>query len=80
MAAWALVHIAPDAETIKTAIPILSKALAAAPNPQIRAEMAKSLGEIGAGSAVAKDALELALKDSDTSVRKAAEASLVKLK
>ena len=80
VAAWALVHIAPDAETVKVAIPLLAAALHGAANPKIRIEMAETLGNIGKGSPGATEALQLALKDSDDSVKKAAETALGKLK
>ena len=80
VAAWALVHIAPDSETIKVAIPLLANALHGAADPKIRLEMAQTLGKIGAGSPVAKEALQRALKDSDESVKKAADMALGQLK
>jgi HEAT repeat protein len=76
VAAWALVHIAPDAETVNAAIPLLATALQRSVNPKVRLEMAQTLGQIGSGSAVAKEALQLALKDADESVRKSAETAL----
>lgn len=79
VAAWALVHIAPDEKTVELAIPLLSAALHGAANPKIRIEVAETLGKIGKGSHLAKDALQLALKDSDESVRKAAEKAIQKL-
>jgi len=80
VAAWALVQIAPDAETIKMAIPLLAQALQESPNPDVRIEAAKALGQIGSGSAPASDALKNAAKDSNETVRKAAEEALTKLK
>jgi hypothetical protein len=80
VAAWALVHIAPDSETIKVAIPLLANALHGAVDPKIRLEMAQTLGKIGTGSPVAKEALQRALKDSDESVKKAADMALGQLK
>ena len=80
VAAWALVHIAPNPQIIETAIPLLVAALHGAENPKARAEVAKTLGEIGSGSALVKEGLTVALKDSDESVRKAADQALAKLK
>ena len=80
VAAWALVHIAPDDKTVEVAIPLLAAALHGAANPKIRVEVAETLGKIGNGSHLVKEALQLALKDSDESVRKAAESAIAKLK
>jgi HEAT repeat protein len=80
VAAWALVHIAPDPENVKVAIPLLAAALRASPNPKIRMEIAATLGKIGIGSPAAKEALQLALKDSNEDVKKAAESALGQLK
>jgi HEAT repeat protein len=79
VAAWALVQIAPDAETIQTAIPLLLVALRHGENPEIRAEAAKALGKIGTDAAV-KEALTAAQKDPDASVQKAAGEALKQLK
>ena len=80
VAAWALVHIAPDEKTVEVAIPLLAAALHGAANPKIRVEVAETLGKIGNGSHLVKEALQLALKDSDEAVRKAAETAIAKLK
>jgi HEAT repeat protein len=77
VAAWALVQIAPDAATIQTALPLIIKALQESHRVDIRAEAARTLGQIGAGSAPAQEALKAAAaKDSSEDVRKAAEAAL----
>ena len=80
VAAWALVKIAPDPETVRIAIPLLATALQKSERPDMRAVVAKTLGEIGTGSQAALTALNDARKDSDESVRKAAEEALGKLK
>ena len=80
VAAWALVQIAPDRETIETAIPLLCTALNFSENPRVRLESAITLGKIGSGSNEAKQSLQSALKDSDESVRKSAEAAIAHLK
>jgi HEAT repeat protein len=80
VAAWALVHIAPGPETIESAIPLLVAALHGAESPSARAEIAKTLGEIGGSSVPVKEALTIALKDPEESVRKAAESALKMLK
>jgi HEAT repeat protein len=79
VAVWALLKIAPDPELVSTAIPLLVKALQS-PRPQARAEAARTLGEIGAGSAAAKQGLSAALNDSDAEVVQAAKEALAKLK
>lgn len=76
IAAWALIQISPDAETVQAATPLLIAALKTAEMPEFRVEAAKALGKIGANSAAVRDALTGALKDSDESVRKAAELAL----
>ena len=80
LAAWALVQINPEPETIGIAIPFLCAALVRAENPGIRLEVAKTLGKIGSGSEIAKKTLEESLKDSNESVRKAAESAISQLK
>ena len=80
VAAWALVHIAPSPETRKATIPVFAAALHGNDNPQVRLQVAETLGEIGQDSPLAKDALEVALKDSAEVVRKAAEKALISLK
>jgi HEAT repeat protein len=80
VAAWALIHITPDAETLKSAVPMIVKALGRAENPEARAEFARTLGKYGSNFPEAKDALKAATKDSDENVRKAAEAALAELK
>jgi HEAT repeat protein len=76
VAAWALVNISPDPETVKTAIPLLAAALTGAERPNVRLEAARTLGKIGKDSATAKEALRIALKDPDESVRQAAEQAM----
>lgn len=80
VAAWALVKIEPNAEIIGIAIPLLATAVQEAVRPEMRVVAAETLGEIGAGSGAARDALVKAQKDSDESVRKAADAALKQLK
>lgn len=80
VAAWALVHITPDADTLKSAIPLIIKALARSENPEARSELARTLGKYGASFPDAKDALKAALKDPDPNVRKSAESALAELK
>ena len=80
VAAWALVTISPDKESIDRAIPLLASALRQSENPKARAEAAKTLGKIGSGSHVAKEALKAGLDDPDETVRKAAQASSELLK
>jgi HEAT repeat protein len=75
VAAWSLVQIAPDAETVDTAIPLLAAGLAHAENPDVRVAMAQALGKVGGTSPIAKEALNAALKDQNEAVRKAAEAA-----
>jgi HEAT repeat protein len=79
-ALWALVLIAPDAESIKQAIPLLAGLLQSTDPDPIRADAAATLGKIGSHSDEARHALQAALKDSSEVVRKAAEKSLDKLK
>lgn len=79
LAAWALVRIAPDAEIVKAAIPLMIKAISRE-NPQARREAAETLGLIGKGNAEVKAALQKASDDTDSSVRAAAEVALAKLK
>jgi HEAT repeat protein len=76
LAAWALVRISPDEETKRIAMPFLAAALHGDNNPQLRLQVAETLGEIGRNSTLAKEALEAALKDSDESVRQAASKAL----
>jgi HEAT repeat protein len=80
VAAWALVQIAPDAENVKMAIPLLIQALEKSPRPEVRIEAARALGQIGSGSAPVAAALKAASNDSDAAVRKAAEEALAKRK
>ena len=80
LAAWALVRVSPDVKTKEVAMPLLVAALHGDRNPQIRLQMAETLGEIGTDSTLAKEALELALKDSDESVRNAADKAITSLK
>ena len=80
VAAWALVKIAPDPETVQIAIPLLATALQKSERPDMRAIVAKTLGEIGTGSQAARAALNDARKDADELVRKAVEEALGKLK
>lgn len=80
VAAWALVQIGADAETVQSAIPLLIVAVRRNENPEIRVEAIKALGKVGADSAEVKEALTAAQKDSEPSVRKAAEEALKGLK
>jgi HEAT repeat protein len=80
VAAWALVNITPDAETVKLATPILIRALQKSPRVEARLEAAKTLGKIGKGSAAIETALKTALEDGDESVRTEAQQALAKLK
>ncbi len=80
LAAWALAQITPDPETIGITIPFLCAALVRAENPKVRLEVAKTLGSIGSGSEIAKKTLQESLKDSNESVRKAAESAISQLK
>lgn len=80
VAAWALVKIDPNPETIKSAIPLLATALQSSGRVDTRIVAARTLGEIGAGSAEARDALLSAKKDESESVRKAADEAIAKLK
>ncbi len=70
LSAWALVHVAPGKENTKAAIPLLLTALQH-PNPRVRAETARTLGIIGAGSKEVRSALEAAQNDEDPVVKKA---------
>ncbi|WP_397569574.1 HEAT repeat domain-containing protein [Schlesneria sp. T3-172] len=76
LAAWALVRVSPEPKTKEVAIPLLVAALHGDKNPQMRLQMAQTLGEVGEESALAKEALELALKDSDEAVRTAADKAI----
>ncbi|WP_010585918.1 HEAT repeat domain-containing protein [Schlesneria paludicola] len=80
VAAWALVKIDPNPETIKTAIPLLVTALQTSGRVDTRVVAARTLGEIGAGSTEAREALVTAKKDENESVRKAADEAIAKLK
>ena len=80
VAAWALVQIMPNKETIEIAIPLLANALNRSENPEVRVQAAQTLGKIGSSSPIAKEALKGALKDSNASVRKAAELATSQLK
>lgn len=79
-AAWALVTLSPDAKTVEQVIPTLADGLKHSVNPMARVEAANTLGKIGSGSAVAKAALNEALKDPEEAVRKAAQAAISQLK
>jgi HEAT repeat protein len=80
VAAWALVHIAPNPEIKKVALPVLVAALHGDRNPHIRRQVAETLGEIGQDSPLAKEALQVALRDSDEAVREAANKAVTSLK
>jgi HEAT repeat protein len=79
LSAWALVNVAPSAEHSALALPLI---LSASQHPEagIRAEVAKTLGEIGASSSEARQALEALSADDDESVRMAARNALTRLK
>lgn len=78
LSAWALVHVAPTPDHIRSATPLLVPALTHA-NPRVRAEVATTLGAIGGGSADVEAALRMILNDDDESVRAAASGALEKL-
>jgi HEAT repeat protein len=78
VAAWALVQIAPTPELIETAIPLFLRGLQS-PNPEYRAESARTLGKVGGKRADVRTALETATKDGNESVRKAAGEALKKI-
>jgi HEAT repeat protein len=80
VAAWALVQIAPDADIIKMTVPLMIEALKNSPRADMRVEAARTLGQIGAGSEAAREALTAASKDADEAVRKAATDALARLK
>lgn len=79
VAAWALVKIDPTQEHVDQAVPYLAEAVVKARRARARIEAASTLGEIGKGSDVAKEALEQATEDPDPSVREAAKAALEQL-
>ncbi len=70
LSAWALVHVAPAKENTAAAIPLLLTALQHS-NPRVRAETARTLGAIGAGSKEVRTALETLQNDEDPVVKKA---------
>jgi HEAT repeat protein len=79
VAAWAVVRIAPGAESTQVALPLMIAALDL-PNPEARIEAARTLGMIGDGSKPAMAALSKATSDDDETVRAAASEALKKLK
>ena len=79
LSAWALINVAPSPEHTALALPLILSA-AQHPEARIRAEVAKTLGEIGASSDEARKALETLLADNDESVRVAAGNALAKLR
>ena len=78
VAAWAAVRVAPNKKTNKAALPLIIAALNL-PNPEGRAEAARTLGLIGAGSKAAVAALRTATRDEDEAVREAAASVLKKI-
>jgi HEAT repeat protein len=79
LSAWALVNVAPSPEHTALALPLILSA-AEHQEARIRAEVAKTLGEIGTASDEARKALEILSADSDESVRFAAGNALARLK
>lgn len=75
IASWALFQVAPSEEHKQIATPFMVKALQY-PNPQMRAEAARTLGAIGIGSPDVTAALSVAADDSDQQVSKAASEAL----
>jgi HEAT repeat protein len=76
---WALLKINPnDPEIGRAVAPLLAEALDD-PRPHIRAEAARSLGEVGSYAKRYEAKLRAALNDESTEVREAAKATLDKI-
>lgn len=79
VAAWALIQIVPDAAHVEAAIPLFLSGLQHA-NPRVRAELARTLADVGKGRADVVAALQAAANDPDERVAGQVRAALEKLK
>ena len=81
LAAWGLVNITPeDPEARRTAVPFMLRAVQQSERDPVRAEAARTLGEIGTGAPLVRTTLQrVAKEDSSAEVRAAAEQALRKL-
>ena len=76
IAIWALLKVRPGYErVVKRAIPLLTKGLSSE-RPEVRAEAAQALGEIGASAAAALPELKKLLEDEEEVVRNAAKSAI----
>jgi len=78
VSAWALVNVDSTPENIQAAIPMLLAGLRH-PNPEVRTEVAITLGTTGTQSKDVLAELKFAANDSDPLVRQAAKEALTKL-